>query len=97
MGRAIFESDSEDGLTLDEEGMRLNECYHDKHTGNLLLTYSSNMRRETWNQVLQSGGHIKIERSVRIDKPDSHWLEVPVKASKDWNDFVDSLPKWEDQ
>lgn len=96
VGRTIFEHDhdTQNEPLIDEEGIRLNECYHDKHTGNLILTYSSHKRQETVQQLLENGGKITIKRSVRIDDPDSHWLEVPIKAHKEWDEFVDSLPKW---
>lgn len=32
---------------------------------------------------------------ISMDTPDGHIrVSVPVKAVKDWDEFVDSLPKW---
>lgn len=96
--RYIFEHESVGDESLAENGIRVEELYHDNHQGHLQLTFTSNKRMEIWERSLRNiEGYIRIERSIRIEKADSHWIEIPIKACKDWNDFVDSLPKWEEQ
>lgn len=93
--RDIFPHDSDGERILDEDGIRIVEMYHDQSTGNVVITYTSEKRLERWVHQLQAGGSISISRTVRIEDPDSHWFEVPVKATNKWNSFVESLPEWD--
>lgn len=93
--RSLFTPEGEEPI-LDEDGIHIEECYPDDFTGDLVITYQSHIRCETYRQTLTGGGYIEIQRSVRLDDPDSHWFQIPIKASKSWNNFADSLPEWDD-
>jgi hypothetical protein len=41
---------------------------------------------------VDSSGHLTV--NVTTQKG-SFFIDIPVKASKDWNEFADSLPEWD--
>lgn len=96
LGRSIYRP--EEGVPrLDEEGLKIEEFYYDSHMGNLMLHFYSQKQTKTWERTLLNGGFIRIEHTERLDEEESHMVDIPVKANDDWNGFVESLPKWEDQ
>lgn len=80
---------------VSDNGGKIEEFYFDSHQGDLQLTFTSHIRANTWERSLTKGGTIRIQRSVRMDEPDSHWVNVPIKPNKKWDEFVDSLPEWD--
>lgn len=50
---------------------KLEECYYDPHTGDLVITFTDR------------------------DSDRFFDLSVPVKAVSEWNEFADSLPRWD--
>lgn len=95
---SVFEDDHDERNEplVRDEGAKVEEFYYEDHQGDLQLTFTSHIRANTWERSLSKvGGTMRIQRSVRLDDPDSHWVNVPIKANKKWDEFVDSLPKWD--
>jgi hypothetical protein len=46
-------------------------------------------------EMYEDNGTIVIRFEDRDDNSDFYDLTIPVKAKDSWNEFVDSLPKWE--
>lgn len=78
---------------LEQDGCEIEEFYYDEDRGNLVLTFIDNNHPDTWVRSLDNGGHIKINR-VCSDKDTTrlHAIDIPVKASTKWEEFVKSLP-----
>lgn len=93
--RSVFPLHS-DGKVLEESGGDIIEFYFDKSSGNLTLHFISDKKRETWINNLRNGGHIRIDRSVRMEEGNGHMIDIPIKPNRDWNSFVEDLPKWGD-
>lgn len=95
----VFEDDHNDQNEplVRDNGAKVEEFYYEQHQGDLQLTFTTDIRANTWERSLVNGGTIRIHRSVRIDDPDSHWVNVPIKATKKWDEFVDSLPQWDSE
>ena len=96
LGRSVFRPE-ETEADLDEEGVRIEEFYYDSHMGDLSLHFFAEKQCRVWERTLLNGGHIRINHTVRLDEKVSHMVDIPIKPNSDWNDFVESLPKWEDQ
>ena len=97
LSRDVWEKDNETmEPDISEDGRKIEEFYYDRNQGNLHLSFESKKGRVTWERGLDSGGYIRITHIERLDESKMHYLDIPIKANSEWNEFVDSLPKWED-
>lgn len=95
--RDVYFYDSGGSIESDvaEKGARIEEMYYDKHQGTIHLHFLSQKRIKIWECHLSQGGYMRVECSLRVNEDDSHIINIPIQASKDWNEFVESLPKWD--
>lgn len=92
---SIYEGETADAL-LRESDVFIDEMYYDDYSGDIELHFEVDSKPQTWVGALQGGGYMRIDYTAPLDGDDRRdvWLNIPVKATGNWNGFVDSLPKW---
>jgi len=80
------------GSLKEESGLKASVTM-DRSRGALEVHFRSHQRVEVWNQNFSSGVKMQIERTVRKEEIHEHYVDIPVKHSKEWDEFVEYLPR----